>query len=115
MSHHVTLIRGDGIGPEITGAVLEVLVALGVKITWDEQLGGQRALKELGNPLPDKTLQSIKKNKVALKGPLTTEIAKGFPSVNVMLRKRLHLHANVRPVFSLGPFLIILEESLFSI
>lgn len=104
MLYKVTLIRGDGIGPEICESVLVVLAALRVKITWDEQLGGQKALKTFNDPLPATTIRSIQRNRVALKGPLATEIAKGFPSVNVMLRKRLKLYANVRPVLTMGPF-----------
>ncbi len=100
--HRITLIRGDGIGPEICDATLAVLESCRVKIDWDEQLAGQGAVKALGAPLPDQTVRSIKRNHVALKGPLTTQVGKGFASVNVMLRKQLKLYANVRPVRSMG-------------
>jgi len=102
MAYQVTLIRGDGIGPEICEATLAVLAASGVKIQWDEQIGGLEALKLQGSSLPKATLRSIRKNRVALKGPMTTPVGTGFPSVNVRLRKILKLYANVRPVKSLG-------------
>ncbi|MBI2082536.1 MAG: isocitrate dehydrogenase (NAD(+)) [Deltaproteobacteria bacterium] len=101
MTYKVSLIAGDGIGPEITQAAREVIQASGVKIVWDEVLAGQKAIETCGQPLPDATLRSIKKNGVALKGPLATAIGKGFPSINVMLRKQLHLYANVRPAKSM--------------
>ncbi len=101
MSYTISLITGDGIGPEITQATREVIEAAGVKIVWEEVLAGQKAIEQEDDPLPEKTLRSIRKNKVALKGPLATPIAKGFPSVNVLLRKTLHLYANVRPAKSL--------------
>ncbi len=104
MTYQISLIRGDGIGPEICDAALAVLEALKVSIEWDEQIAGALALREVGTPLPEATLRSVRRCRVALKGPLTTEIGKGFPSVNVMLRKRLKLFANVRPVRSLGAF-----------
>jgi len=99
--HKVTLIPGDGIGPEITEAVKTVIDAAGVKIYWDEHQVGQRALEVYGNPLPDHVIESIKINKVALKGPVTTQIGKGFKSINVTLRQIFDLYANIRPVKTL--------------
>jgi len=101
MTYRVSLISGDGIGPEITAATQEVIAATGVKIDWDEVLAGQKAIEKENDTLPDRTLRSIKKNKVCLKGPLATPIAKGFASVNVLLRKKLNLYANVRPAKSI--------------
>ncbi|HSA59285.1 MAG TPA: isocitrate dehydrogenase (NAD(+)) [bacterium] len=101
MPHRVSLIPGDGIGPEITQATREVLEATGVKIVWEEVLAGQKAIEKDNTPLPQKTVRSILKNRVALKGPLATPIATGFASVNVMLRKRFNLYANVRPAKSI--------------
>ncbi|OGU34407.1 MAG: isocitrate dehydrogenase, partial [Gemmatimonadetes bacterium RIFCSPLOWO2_12_FULL_68_9] len=99
----MTLIRGDGIGPEITAAALSVLEAAGVGIDWDEQLAGVAAMEETGTPLPDATVESIRQTRVALKGPLTTPVGTGFRSVNVALRKEFDLYANVRPAKSVLP------------
>ncbi|NLZ52860.1 MAG: isocitrate/isopropylmalate dehydrogenase family protein [Thermoanaerobacteraceae bacterium] len=99
--HKVTLIPGDGIGPEITGAVKTVIDAAGVEIYWDEQQVGQKALEKYGSPLPEHVIESIKANKIALKGPVTTQIGKGFKSINVTLRQTFGLYANIRPVKSL--------------
>ncbi len=96
-SRRVTLVPGDGIGPEITEATLSVLNASGVSIEWDEQLAGMAALDELGTPLPDALLESFRHTGVALKGPLTTPVGAGFKSVNVALRREFNLYANVRP------------------
>lgn len=93
----ITLINGDGIGPEISDAVVKILVASGVKINWDVQTAGADVIEKEGTPLPDRVLKSIRKNKVALKAPVTTPIGKGFRSVNVQLRKELDLYANLRP------------------
>lgn len=101
MTYHVSLICGDGIGPEVTEAARQVIEGTGVKITWEEVLAGKKALEKQGHPLPAATLRSIRKNRVALKGPLATEVAKGFQSVNVLLRKQLKLYANVRPAQTL--------------
>lgn len=101
MSHSVTLLPGDGIGPEITAAVKKIIASSGVQIDWDEHLAGKLAVEKFGDPLPQTVLDSILKNKVALKGPLTTEVGKGFKSVNVQLRKTLNLYANLRPVKSI--------------
>jgi isocitrate dehydrogenase (NAD+) len=97
----VTLIPGDGIGPEITRATTYVLEQAGAALSWDEQLGGKAALKKVGNPMPDALLASIKKNKVALKGPLETDVGRGYRSINVTLRKYFDLYANLRPVRTL--------------
>ncbi len=95
--HKATLIRGDGIGPEITEAALMAIEAAGVKINWEEVRAGEGALEELGTPLPSEVIESINKTGVALKGPLTTPIGSGFRSINVALRKELDLYANLRP------------------
>lgn len=93
----VTLIPGDGIGPEITEAVTSILKAAGAQIAWDIQTAGADVIEKEGTPLPDRVIDSIKKNKTALKAPVTTPIGKGFRSVNVTLRKSLDLYANLRP------------------
>lgn len=93
----ITLINGDGIGPEISNSVMEIIKASGLEIDWDIQTAGADVIKAEGVPLPDRVLDSIKKNKVALKAPVTTPIGKGFRSVNVQLRKDLDLYANLRP------------------
>jgi isocitrate dehydrogenase (NAD+) len=101
MAHTITLIPGDGIGPEVSRATQRVLEAAGVVIDWDVQLAGAAVAEARGTTLPTEVLDSIKRNKVALKGPITTPIGKGFRSVNVTLRQALDLYANVRPVKSL--------------
>jgi len=93
----ITLIPGDGIGPEITEATKAVLAAAGAPVEWEIVLAGENALKESGTLLPEETLASIRRNKVALKGPLTTPVGSGFRSINVALRKELDLYANLRP------------------
>ena len=98
-----TLIPGDGIGPEVTDAVLAVFEALGVAFDWDMQKAGQSAMDELGEQLPAATIASIRKTGLALKGPLATPIGGGFRSVNVALRQEFQLFANVRPVRTLVP------------
>ncbi|MEZ4411547.1 MAG: isocitrate/isopropylmalate dehydrogenase family protein [Gemmatimonadales bacterium] len=102
MSHPVTLIPGDGIGPEITAATRKVLEATGVQFDWDEQIAGMAAVDRSGDPLPDGTVESIRRTTLALKGPLTTPVGTGFRSVNVALRKEFELYANVRPTKSLA-------------
>src|SRR3954454_10141608 len=97
MSYRVTLITGDGIGPEITEATRRVLEASGPTFDWDVQQAGAAMLEQTGSALPPEVVESIRKNKVALKGPITTPVGKGFRSVNVGLRKALDLYANVRP------------------
>jgi len=101
MAHAITLIPGDGIGPEVTDATLRVLEATGVKFDWELQYAGAGVVEARGTTLPPEVLESIKRNQVALKGPITTPIGKGFKSVNVTLRQTLDLFANVRPVKSL--------------
>ncbi len=93
----VTLIPGDGIGPEISAAVCDIISAAGVNIDWDVQTAGADVALEEGTPLPQRVIESVKNNKVALKAPVTTPIGKGFRSVNVALRKELDLYANIRP------------------
>lgn len=93
----VTLIPGDGTGPEIVEVVKEIIAATGVKIQWEEVCAGEEAIKKYGTPLPKEVLNSIRKNKVSLKGPITTPIGSGFRSVNVALRQELGLYACVRP------------------
>lgn len=95
--YNVTLINGDGIGPEISDAVVKILDAAGLKINWDLQTAGADVAEKEGVPLPERVLDSIRKNKVALKAPVTTPIGKGFRSVNVQLRRELDLFANLRP------------------
>ncbi len=97
MAYNITLIPGDGIGPEVTEATRRVLAATGVAINWELAYAGAEVLKECGTPLPDSVLESIRKNRVALKGPVTTPVGTGFRSVNVALRKTLDLYACVRP------------------
>ena len=99
--HTITLIPGDGIGPEIIAATVRIIEASGVDIEWETQIIGAYALEKFGTTIPDSTIESIKKNRVALKGPLTTPVGKGFTSVNVGLRKALDLYANVRPIKAL--------------
>ncbi|MDQ2746435.1 MAG: isocitrate/isopropylmalate dehydrogenase family protein [Acidobacteriota bacterium] len=101
MKHTITLIPGDGIGPEIIAATVRIIEAAGVEIDWETQIIGAQALEKYGTTLPDAAIDSIRKNKVALKAPLTTPIGKGFTSVNVGLRKVLDLYANVRPIRAL--------------
>lgn len=103
MSYDVTLIPGDGIGPEITAQTVKILEATGLRFNWDEELAGMAAVDATGTPLPDATVESIRKNRLALKGPLTTPVGSGFRSVNVGLRKEFELFANVRPAKSIVP------------
>jgi isocitrate dehydrogenase (NAD+) len=99
--HTITLIPGDGIGPEVTDAVIRIIAAAGVSVDWDRQVAGVAAVERSGFPLPKQTIESIRKNRVALKGPISTPIGEGFTSVNVGLRKALDLFANLRPVWNL--------------
>jgi isocitrate dehydrogenase (NAD+) len=103
MTQDVTLIPGDGIGPEITEQTLRVLEAAGAKLRWDEQQAGLAAVNAGGSPLPEATLASIRRTRVALKGPLTTPVGGGFRSVNVELRKAFDLFANLRPAVTVLP------------
>ncbi len=101
MKHTITLIPGDGIGPEVVSAVVRIVEAAGVEAAWETHFAGAQALEKFGETLPKDLLDSILRNKVALKGPITTPIGKGFTSVNVGLRKTLDLYANLRPVRAL--------------
>ncbi len=119
MTHTITLIPGDGIGPEVTRAVVQVLEAAGLQATWESFEAGAEAVAAHGTTLPEPLLQSIRKTKTALKGPITTPIGAGFTSVNVGLRKALDLYANLRPVWNLpnvksryeGVDLVIVREN----
>src|SRR5947209_18176070 len=97
MSHAVTLIPGDGTGPEITEATRRVLEATGVTFNWEVYQAGLEVLEKYGTVLPDEVIESIKRTKVGLKGPITTPVGKGVRSANVVLRKKLDLYANLRP------------------
>src|SRR6266581_6168856 len=101
MGHRVTLIPGDGIGPEVSAAVLRIIQAAGVEIEWERFIVGGHAQDLSGSALPDAVLESVRRNKIALKGPVATPIGGGFESVNVRLRKILDLYANLRPVRNL--------------
>jgi isocitrate dehydrogenase (NAD+) len=119
MKHTITLIPGDGIGPEIVAATVRVIEATGVEIDWETQILGVQAQEKFGTTLPDETIESIRRNKIALKGPQMTPVGKGFTSVNVGLRKALDLYANVRPIKTLpnvpsrytGIDLVIIREN----
>src|SRR3954470_12471026 len=119
MTHHITLIPGDGIGPEVTEAVLRILAASGVSIEWERHQAGVLSFERTGQALPVELVDSVRRNKVALKGPVTTPIGTGFTSVNVGLRKALDLYANLRPVANLpgvtarfaGVDLVIVREN----
>jgi isocitrate dehydrogenase (NAD+) len=119
VTHSVTLIPGDGIGPEVTEAVVRILTAAGVSIEWDTHHAGVLAVERTGQTLPVELIDSIRRNKVALKGPVTTPIGTGFTSVNVGLRKALDLYSNLRPVWNLpgvaarfqGVDLVIVREN----
>ena len=119
MAHTITLIPGDGIGPEVTEAVVRIFKVAGLQIEWERHDAGVTAFKRFNQSLPVELLDSIRKNKVALKGPVTTPIAEGFTSVNVGLRKALDLYANLRPVKNLegvasrfqGVDLVIVREN----
>jgi len=101
VAHRVTLIPGDGIGPEVAEAARQVIEASGVEVEWDVQAAGAAVMEEEGTPLPDRVLDSIRRNRTALKGPITTPVGTGFRSVNVALRQELDLFAAVRPAVSL--------------
>ncbi|HEY8438907.1 MAG TPA: isocitrate/isopropylmalate dehydrogenase family protein [Candidatus Limnocylindrales bacterium] len=102
MAHRVTLIPGDGIGPELAEATRRVLDASGVAFDWEVQDAGEAQLAQHGTPLPEAVLESIRRNRVALKGPITTPVGEGFRSVNVTLRQTLGLYANLRPARSMA-------------
>src|SRR5947199_10607950 len=99
--HKITLLPGDGIGPEVTASVVAIIECVGVEVEWEKFAVGSEALARFGDPLPKDVLDSILRNKVALKGPVTTPVGTGFQSINVRLRKTLDLYANLRPVKSL--------------
>ena len=101
MAQTITMIPGDGIGPDVTNSVQEVIKALGVDIEWEIAEAGETVMEDEGTPLPESVLESIRRNKIAIKGPLTTPVGAGFRSVNVALRKELDLYANVRPALSM--------------
>jgi isocitrate dehydrogenase (NAD+) len=103
MSTQVTLIPGDGIGPSIANATVRILSAAGAQIEWDTQVAGMAGVARFGDPIPDATLDSIKRTKLALKGPLETPVGEGYRSINVALRKTFDLYANVRPAYSIIP------------
>jgi isocitrate dehydrogenase (NAD+) len=103
MSTQVTLIPGDGIGPSIANATVRILAAAGAEIEWDTQVAGMAGVARFGDPIPDATLDSIKRTKLALKGPLETPVGEGYRSINVALRKTFDLYANVRPAYSIIP------------
>jgi isocitrate dehydrogenase (NAD+) len=103
MPTHVTLIPGDGIGPSISAATVRIVDAAGADIQWDTQLAGMAGVARFGDPIPEATLDSIKRTKLALKGPLETPVGEGYRSINVALRKTFDLYANVRPAYSIAP------------
>ena len=119
MRHKVTLFRGDGIGPEVSAATLRVIESAGVEIEWEPHLIGTQAVDRNDSPLPDEAVDSVRRNGVALKGPVATPVGTGFESVNVRLRRKLNLYANVRPVRNLpgipAPFsnvdLVVVREN----
>src|SRR5947207_5573609 len=119
MSIPVTLIPGDGIGPEVVNAAVEVIEAAGCKVEWERAAAGASAVPTHGTPIPAETLQSIRRNKLALKGPLATPIGEGYRSANVALRKEFDLYANVRPARSFagvetrysGDDLVVIREN----
>jgi isocitrate dehydrogenase (NAD+) len=119
VTHTITLVPGDGIGPEVSGAVVKILESAGLQVEWESHLAGVLALEAYGATLPDQLLDSIRRNKVALKGPVTTPVGGGFTSVNVGLRKALDLFANLRPVWNIpsvpsryeGVDLVIVREN----
>ncbi len=119
MKHTITLIPGDGIGPEVSSAVVKILETAGLDVEWESHLAGVLAVERHGTTLPAELLDSIRRNKVALKGPVTTPVGGGFTSVNVGLRKALDLFANLRPVWNIpsvpsryeGVDLVIVREN----
>ena len=108
--HKITLLPGDGIGPEVTAAVVQIIECAGVDVEWEKYFVGAEALARFGDPLPQEVLDSILRNKVALKGPVTTPVGTGFASINVRLRKTLDLYANLRPVQSLPNIITRYED-----
>ncbi|HEY0372833.1 MAG TPA: isocitrate dehydrogenase (NAD(+)), partial [Thermoanaerobaculia bacterium] len=108
--HKITLLPGDGIGPEVTAAVVQIIECAGVDVEWEKYFVGAEALSRFGDPLPQEVLDSILRNRVALKGPVTTPIGTGFASINVRLRKTLDLYANLRPVKSMPNIITRYED-----
>jgi isocitrate dehydrogenase (NAD+) len=108
--HKITLLPGDGIGPEVTGAVVQIIECAGVEVEWEKYVAGAEALARFGDPLPQDVLDSIIRNRVALKGPVTTPIGTGFASINVRLRKTLDLYSNLRPVRSMPNIITRYED-----
>ncbi len=108
--HKITLLPGDGIGPEVTAAVVQIIECSGVDVEWEKYFVGAEAMSRFGDPLPQEVLDSILRNKIALKGPVTTPIGTGFASINVRLRKTLDLYANLRPVKSLPNIITRFED-----
>src|ERR1044072_8298528 len=103
MATRVTLIPGDGIGPSITRATVRIVDASGADIAWEGQAAGMAGVAKYGAPVPDETLDSIRRTRIALKGPLETPVGEGYRSINVALRKAFDLYANVRPAYSILP------------
>lgn len=108
--HKITLLPGDGIGPEVTASVVAIIECAGVDVEWENYFVGAEALSRFGDPLPQEVLDSILKNRVAMKGPVTTPIGTGFSSINVRLRKTLDLYANLRPVKSMPNIITRYED-----
>jgi len=108
--HKITLLPGDGIGPEVTASVVAIIECAGVDIEWEKYFVGSEAIARSGDPLPQEVLNSILRNKVALKGPVTTPVGTGFASINVRLRKALDLYANLRPVKSMPNIVTRFED-----
>src|SRR5205823_10895690 len=123
MTHKITLIPGDGIGPEVTKAAVRILEATGLKFEWETFQAGAEAYEKYGEYMPKDLLESIERTRVALKGPVTTPIGGGFPSINVALRKKFELFCNFRPIYNLpgiptrypGVDLIIVRENTESL
>src|SRR5438132_8701373 len=108
--HKITLLPGDGIGPEVTASVVAIIDCAGVKVEWEKHFVGSEAIARSGDPLPQEVLDSILRNRVALKGPVTTPVGTGFTSINVRLRKTLDLYANLRPVHSMPNIITRFED-----
>src|SRR5216110_803339 len=108
--HRITLLPGDGIGPEVTASVVSIIECAGVDVEWEKYFVGSEAISRFGDPLPPEVLESILRNKVALKGPVTTPVGTGFQSINVRLRKTLDLYANLRPVKSMPNVITRFED-----
>src|SRR5215218_8040290 len=108
--HRITLLPGDGIGPEVTASVVSIIECAGVDVEWEKFFVGSEALARYGDPLPQEVLDSVLRNKVALKGPVTTPVGTGFASINVRLRKSLDLYANLRPVVSMPNIITRYED-----